>query len=89
MQALFSLCIISSAFLGVSSIAVAQESKTAAPRVFMIDGRKLAETKHRIKSGDQTFTAAPAHYQDEKFKAAELRIPKSDPTDREHLLSGQ
>jgi hypothetical protein len=31
--------------------------------------------------------AAP-HYQDQKFKAAELRIPKSDPTDREHLLSG-
>src|SRR5260370_28622086 len=32
---------------------------------------------------------AAAHYQDEKFKAAELRIPKSDPNDREHLLSGR
>jgi hypothetical protein len=32
---------------------------------------------------------AAAHYLDQKFKAAELRIPKSDPIDREHLLSGK
>lgn len=32
---------------------------------------------------------AAAHYQDQKFKAAALRIPKLDPTDREHLLSGR
>lgn len=31
---------------------------------------------------------AATHYQDQKFKAAELRIPKLDPTDRELLLSG-
>jgi hypothetical protein len=57
-QALFSSCVISSAFLGVSSISVAQEKKTATPRVFIIDGRTLAETKRRIRSGDQTFAAA-------------------------------
>jgi hypothetical protein len=32
---------------------------------------------------------AAAHYRDEKFKAAESRIPKPEPTDREHLLSGK
>ena len=32
---------------------------------------------------------AAAHYQDEKFNAAELRIPKLDPGDRVHLLSGK
>jgi hypothetical protein len=32
---------------------------------------------------------AAAHYQDQKFKAAKLRGPKLDPTDRERLLSGK
>ena len=32
---------------------------------------------------------AAAHYQDQKIQAAESRIPKSDPADREHLLSGK
>jgi len=32
---------------------------------------------------------AATHYQDRKFKAAVSRIPKLDPTDREHLLSGK
>jgi hypothetical protein len=32
---------------------------------------------------------AAVHYQDPNFKAAELRIPRSDPIDREHLLSGK
>src|SRR5258706_4848642 len=59
-QALFSSCIISSMFLGVSFIALSQESKPALPRVFLIDGRKLAETKRRIQSGDQAFAAAMA-----------------------------
>lgn len=31
---------------------------------------------------------AAAHYTDQKFKAAQLRMPRSDPMDREHLLSG-
>src|SRR5258706_13671903 len=30
-----------------------------------------------------------AHYSDEKFKAAEVKIPKLDPSDRERLLSGK
>src|SRR5258706_1730379 len=59
-QALFSSCIISSMFLGVSFIALSQESKPPLPRVFLIDGRKLAETKRRIQSGDQAFAAAMA-----------------------------
>ncbi|HBB87717.1 MAG TPA: hypothetical protein DC047_08895 [Blastocatellia bacterium] len=32
---------------------------------------------------------AASHYQDQKFKAAESRIPKLAPNDREHLLSGK
>jgi hypothetical protein len=32
---------------------------------------------------------AAAHYQDQRFKTAELRIPKLESTDREHLLSGR
>ena len=39
-------------------MAVAQGTKTATPRVFIIDARKLAQTKRRIHSGDQTFAAA-------------------------------
>jgi Alginate lyase len=56
--ALFSAFVISSAFLGLSIVALAQGTKTAAPRVFIIDGRQLLETKHRIQSGDQVFAAA-------------------------------
>ncbi|HYR76287.1 MAG TPA: alginate lyase family protein [Pyrinomonadaceae bacterium] len=72
-QALFSLCIISSAFLGVTSIAVAQETKTANPRIFLIDGRKLTETKRRIESGDQTFTAALAKLETDARRAMQQR----------------
>src|SRR5712671_5053869 len=57
-QALFRSCIVSSTFLAVSSIAMAQEMKSAVPRVFSIDGRTLAETKRRIQSGDKSFAAA-------------------------------
>ena len=32
---------------------------------------------------------AAVHYQGEKFKAAESKIPKLDPSDREYLLSGK
>jgi len=32
---------------------------------------------------------AAAHYDDQKFKTAESRIPKLDPMDREHLLFGK
>jgi hypothetical protein len=72
-QALFSACIISFAFLELSSIAVAQEMKTAAPRVFIIDGRKLAETKRRIQSGDQTFAAALAKLETDARRAMQQK----------------
>jgi hypothetical protein len=32
---------------------------------------------------------AAGHYQDEKFKSERARIPKIDPSDREHLLTGE
>ncbi len=32
---------------------------------------------------------AATHYPDQKFQAAETKIPKLDPADREHLLSGK
>ena len=57
-QTLFGYVLFLSALLGLSSLASAQETKTAVPRVFLIDGRKLAETKRRIHLGDQTFAAA-------------------------------
>jgi hypothetical protein len=59
-QALFSSCIIVTALFGVGSVAVAQEKRTTSPRVFIVDGRQLAETKRTIQSGDLTFTAALA-----------------------------
>jgi hypothetical protein len=44
--------------VGASSIALSQVVNPAHPRVFIIDGPKLAETKRRLKSGDKTFAAA-------------------------------
>ena len=70
---LFNSYIISSAFLSVSSMAVAQETKTATPRVFLIDGRKLAETKRRIQSGDQTFAAALAKLETDARRAMQQK----------------
>jgi Alginate lyase len=72
-RVLFSSCIISSAFLGVSSIAAAQATKAATPRVFIIDGPKLAETKRHIQSGDQTFAAAMAKLQTEARRAMQQK----------------
>jgi hypothetical protein len=57
-QTLFSYILLLSALLGLSSFTSAQETQTAVPRVFLIEGRKLAETKRHIQSGDQTFAAA-------------------------------
>jgi hypothetical protein len=67
-QALFSSCFISLAFVGLSSIANGQ-AKIAAPRVFIIDGRQLAKTKQRIRSGDQTFAAALAKLEKDASRA--------------------
>jgi hypothetical protein len=72
-QTLFNSLIVSSAFLGGSLIAVSQEMKTATPRVFIIDGRKLAETKRRIKSGDHTFAAALAKLEVDARKAMQQK----------------
>jgi len=70
---LISSYIISSAFLSVSSMAVAQETKTATSRVFLIEGRKLAETKRRIQSGDQTFAAALAKLETDARRAMQQK----------------
>ncbi len=68
-QALYSSCIVSSAFLGLGSIALAQRTNASIPRVFIIDGRELAETKHRIKSDNQTFAAALANLEKDAKRA--------------------
>ena len=52
---------------------MAQETKTATPRVFLIDGRKLAETKRRIQSGDQTFAAALAKLETDARRAMQQK----------------
>jgi hypothetical protein len=72
-QALFSSCIISSSFLGMSLIAAAQAKKPAAPRVFIVDGQKLAETKRRIQSGDKSFTAALAKLETDARRAMQQK----------------
>jgi hypothetical protein len=71
-QALFSACIISLSLLGLAPIANAQ-AKIAAPRVFVLDGPKLAETKRRIKSGDQTFAAPLAKLEKDARRAMQQR----------------
>jgi hypothetical protein len=73
MKTLFSSCILTAVFLGLSLLAVAQETKTAAPRVFLIDGRKLAETKRRINSGDETFAAALAKLERDASRAMQQK----------------
>ena len=72
-QTLFSYALISIALLALSSIANAQETKTAAPRVFLIDGRKLAETKRRIQLEDQTFAAALAKLETDARRAMQQK----------------
>ena len=72
-RVLLNSCIISSAFLAVSSMAVMQETKAASPPVFIIDGRKLAETKRRIKSGDQTLAAALAKLETDARRALQQK----------------
>src|SRR5262249_2345304 len=44
-------------------------AQTTAPRVFILNGQRLAETKRRIQSGDQTFAAALAKLESDARKA--------------------
>ncbi len=62
---------------------MAQEKKIAAPRVFIIDGRKLAETKRRIQSGDRSFAVALAKLLTDAHRAMQqkpLSVVSKDPT---------
>lgn len=72
-KGLFSSCIISAVFLGLCLPAEAQETKTASPRVFIIDGRRLAETKRRIESGDETLAAAMAKLEADARRAMQQK----------------
>ena len=72
-QTLFSYSLLLSALLGLSSLASAQVTRTAAPRVFLIDGRRLAETKRRIHLGDQTFAAALARLESDAGRAMQQK----------------
>jgi hypothetical protein len=72
-QTLFSYVLLLSALPGLNSLASAQETKTAAPRVFLIDGRKLAETKRRIHLVDQTFAAALAKLESDARRAMQQK----------------
>lgn len=68
-RVLFSAFTVSMALIGASSIVLSQEPKTATARVFIIDGRKLAETKRRIQSGDQSFAPALAKLETDARRA--------------------
>ena len=57
----------------MSLIAAAQEKKPAAPRVFIVDGQKLAETKRRIQAGDKSFTAALAKLETDARRAMQQK----------------
>ena len=59
-QALLISFTLSAAFMGRHSFTAAQEPELSAPCVFLLDGRRLAETKRRIKSGDKSFAPALA-----------------------------
>lgn len=72
-QTLSSYVLLLSALLGLSSLARAQETKGAAPRVFLINGRKLAETKRRIYLGDQTLAAALAKLETDARRAMQQK----------------
>ncbi|MDX6614286.1 MAG: hypothetical protein QOD75_3472 [Blastocatellia bacterium] len=67
-QRLFGSFIILFALPGTELLAAPQPNPVS-PRVFIIDGRKLAETKHRIKTGDQTFGAALAKLETDARRA--------------------
>src|SRR5215216_5232223 len=47
----------------------AQAQRPAAPRVFLIDARKLAETKRAILDGDKSYDAALRKLENEARKA--------------------
>ena len=64
---------MSSAFVAANSITVSHGKKIAAPRVFLIDGRKLAETKRRIQLKDQTFAAALAKLESDARRALQQK----------------
>ena len=72
-QTLFGYVLISSALLGLSSLASPQETRSAAPRVFLIDGRKLAETKRRIHLRDEPFAAALAKLETDARRAMQQK----------------
>jgi hypothetical protein len=55
------------------------EQKWAYPQLGGFDGQSLFPLMRR----------AAAHYKDDKFKAEQTKIPKPDPSDREHLLTAE
>jgi len=59
--------------MGMPSLTVTQESKLWAPRVFLLDGQTLAETKRRINSGDKTFAAALAKLERDARRAMQQK----------------
>ncbi|HSS20421.1 MAG TPA: alginate lyase family protein [Pyrinomonadaceae bacterium] len=68
-QTLFSCILLLSGLPALSSPASVQETKSARPRVFLLNGRRLAETKRRILSGDRTFAAALAKLESDARRA--------------------
>ena len=71
-----SLCALVFACVAASQHGAAQTKQTAqtaaaAPRVFLLDARRLAETKRRVLSGDKTFAAALGKLESDARKALE------------------
>jgi hypothetical protein len=56
-----------------------EDQKWSFPQIGGFEAKSFYPLMHR----------AAAHYGDEKFRTAASRIPKLDPNDREHLLSGK
>ena len=72
-QALLISFALSATLMGMPLLTVTQETKLSLPRVFLLEGRTLAETKRRIKSGDKTFAAALAKLERDARRAMQQK----------------
>src|SRR5437588_2111836 len=68
-QVLVRSCALIMIGAAVCSSVVAQTPRADQPRVFLVDARKLAETKRAVLAGDKTFDAALRKLEGEARKA--------------------
>jgi hypothetical protein len=72
-QALLISFTLSSTLMGMPLLTVTQETKLSVPRVFLLEGQTLAETRRRLNSGDKTFAAALAKLERDARRAMQQK----------------